>query len=188
MKRIALLSLALALGACQSNQRDSSSSLFKDGIQFRQKTVAVDAEHAKVIMKSSGGTPAVDFSISREGDPDSRMEALGTVMDTGEGKVFNWIAKLNQTVASAGFKRFPQLEIQADPGKKLTVSGYANDTRTGYYYTCGPEMNTFSPEKAKVYLVEFQFKGSGCEQHVYDVTDPANRVPVAEAGSGGKSG
>ena len=125
MKRIALLSLALALCACQSNQRDSSPSLLKDGIQLRQKTVAVDAEHAKVIMKASGGTNPVEFAIHREGDPDSRMEKLGTVMDTGEGKVLNWIAKLNQTVASAGFKRFPQLEIQADPGKKLTVSSSA---------------------------------------------------------------
>ena len=54
MKRIALLSLVtLALCACQSNQRDSSPSLLKDGVQLRQKTVAVDAEHAKVIMKVS---------------------------------------------------------------------------------------------------------------------------------------
>ncbi|MFL1417816.1 hypothetical protein ACI77M_16655 [Pseudomonas fildesensis] len=188
MKRFVLLSLTLALCACQSNERNSAPSLFKDGIQFRQKTVAVDAEHAKVVMKASGGTTPVTFSISREGDPDQRMEILGTVMDTGEGKIFNWIAKMNQTVASATLKRFPQLEIQADPGKKLTVSGYANDRRTGFYYSCGPLMSTFSPQKAKVYLVEFQFKGSACEQQVYDVTDPANRVLVDGAGSEVKSG
>ncbi|SDU07943.1 hypothetical protein SAMN04490197_2637 [Pseudomonas orientalis] len=48
MKRIALLFLiTLTLCACQSNQRDSSPSLFKDGVQLRQETVAVDAEHAK---------------------------------------------------------------------------------------------------------------------------------------------
>ncbi len=114
MKRIALLSLALALCACQSNQRDSSPSLLKDGVQLRQKTVAVDAEHAKVVMKAYGGTAPVEFSIRREGDADQRMETLGTVMDTGEGRVFNWIAKLNQTVASAGFKRFPQF---GNPGR-----------------------------------------------------------------------
>ena len=190
MKRIALLSLALALCACQSNQRDSSPSLLKDGIQFRQKTVAVDAEHAKVIMKASGGTNPVEFAIRREGDPDQRLETLGTVMDTGEGKVFNWIAKLNQTVASAGFKRFPQLEIQADPGKKLTVSSSARSQGNGAYYSCGPVMSTFSPQKAKVYLVEFQFKfdRSGCAQQVFDITDPANRVLIGGEGSEAKEG
>ena len=178
MKRIALLSLVLALCACQSNQRDSSPSLLKDGIQLRQKTVAVDTEHAKVIMKASGGTNPVDFAIHREGDPDQRMEILGTVMDTGEGKIFNWIAKLNQTVASAGFKRFPQLEIQADPGKKLTVSSTARSQGNGIYYRCGPLHSTFSPQKAKVYLVEFQFKGERWGQVVYDVTETGQRVLV----------
>ncbi|MGY2041851.1 hypothetical protein ACW9I9_05675 [Pseudomonas pergaminensis] len=191
MKRIALLSLVtLALCACQSNQRDSSPSLLKDGVQLRQKTLAVDAEHAKVIMKAYGGTAPVEFSIRREGDPDQRMETLGTVMDTGEGRVFNWIAKLNQTVASAGFKRFPQLEIQADPGKQLTVASTANNRGNGVYYSCGPVMSTFSPEKAKVYLVEFQFKlePSACALQVFDITDPGNRVLIGGAGSEAKAG
>ncbi len=189
MKRIALLSLiTLALCACQSNQRDSSPSLLKDGVQLRQKTVAVDAEHAKVIMKAEGGTNPVEFAIHREGDPDPRMETLGTVMDTGEGKVFNWIAKLNQTVASATLKRFPQLEIQADPNKKLTVSSSARSQGNGAYYSCGPVMSTFSPEKAKVYLVEFQFKNNraACAQQVFDITDPANRVLIEGAGGEAK--
>lgn len=191
MKRIALLSLiTLALCACQSNERNSSPTLLKDGIQLRQKTVAVDADHAKVIMKANGGTNPVEFSIRREGDPDQRMETLGTVMDTGEGRVFNWIAKLNQTVASAGFKRFPQLEIQADPGKQLTVASTANNRGNGVYYSCGPVMSTFSPEKAKVYLVEFQFKlePSACALQVFDITDPGNRVLIGGAGSEAKAG
>lgn len=191
MKRIALLSLiTLALCACQSNQRDSSPSVLKDGIQLRQKTVAVDADHAKVIMKASGGTNPVEFAVRREGDTDQRLETLGTVMDTGEGKVLNWIAKLNQTVASAGFKRFPQLEIQADPGKKLTVSSSARSQGNGDYYSCGPVMSTFSPQKAKVYLVEFQFRGNSaaCAQQVFDITDPANRVLIGGEGSEVKEG
>ncbi|MGA9701612.1 hypothetical protein [Pseudomonas sp.] len=184
MKRIALLCIAISLGACQSNQRDSSPSLLKDGIQFRQKTVAVDADHAKVIMKAYGGTNPVEFSIRREGDPDQRLETLGTVVDTGEGRVFNWIAKVNQTVASAGFKRFPQLEIQADPGKKLTVFGSAGSIGNGAYYSCVPPESTFIPEKAKVYLVEFQFtpSRSACAQQVFDITDPANRVLIGGTG------
>ncbi len=190
MKRIALLCIAISLGACQSNQRDSSPSLLKDGIQFRQKTVAVDADHAKVIMKAYGGTNPVEFSIRREGDPDQRLETLGTVVDTGEGRVFNWIAKVNQTVASAGFKRFPQLEIQADPGKKLTVFGSAGSIGNGAYYSCVPPESTFIPEKAKVYLVEFQFtpSRSACAQQVFDITDPAKRVLIDGTGSQTKAG
>ncbi len=188
MKRITLLSLVLALCACQSNERDSSPSLLKDGIQLRQKTVAVDADHAKVVMKAYGGTAPVEFSVLREGDTDQRMETLGTVMDNGEGRVFNWIAKVNQTVASAALKRFPQLEIQADPGKKLLVSSTSKYSRPGIYSICGPLFSSFVPERAKVYLVEFQFKGSMCAQQVFDVTDPANRVLVEGAVSGVKSG
>nr|WP_189683704.1 hypothetical protein [Pseudomonas sp. SWRI144] len=177
--------ITLALCACQSNQRDSSPSLFKDGIQLRQKTVAVDAEHAKVIMKAYGGTNPVQFAIRREGDPDQRLETLGTVVDNGEGRVFNWIAKVNQTASSAVFKRFPQLEIQADPGKKLTVFGRAGSVGNGAYYSCVPPESTFIPEKAKVYLVEFQFapSRSACAQQVFDITDPANRVLIGGEGS-----
>jgi len=39
--------------------------------------------------------------------------------------------------------------------------------------------STFKPEKQKVYLVEFVIIGAGCEQHVYDVTQPQERIPVA---------
>ncbi|MFL1388920.1 hypothetical protein ACI77F_14675 [Pseudomonas tritici] len=190
MKRIALLSLiTLALCACQSNQRDSSPSLLKDGIQLRQKTVDVDADHAKVIMKAYGGTNPVEFAIRREGDPDQRLETLGTVVDNGEGRVFNWIAKVNQTASSAVFKRFPQLEIQADPGKKLTVFGRAGSVGNGTYYSCVPPESTFIPEKAKVYLVEFQFtpSRSACAQQVFDITDPANRVLIGGEGSEAKA-
>lgn len=190
MKRIALLSLALVLCACQSNQRDSSPTLLKDGIQFRQKTVTVDAEHAKVIMKAVGGNNPVKFAISREGDPDQRPEILGTVVYNGEGQVFNWIAKTVQTVTSAGFRRFPQLETQADPGKKLTVFGSAGSIGNGDFYSCVPPVSTFVPEKAKVYLVEFQFSPSrsACMQQVFDITDPANRVLIGGAGGETKAG
>ena len=38
--------------------------------------------------------------------------------------------------------------------------------------------SAFKPQKQKVYLVEFVIVGAGCEQHVYDITDPAQRIPV----------
>jgi len=172
------LTLAFALSGCHSNVRDSSPSLLKDGVQLQQNTVAVDAQHAKVVMKASGSTIPVEFSIRRADDPDRRMEELGTVVDSGRGKVFGWIAKLNEVGNSAVAKRFPQLETQADADKTIEVSGYANGPRTGVLHTCGPVSNSFTPERGKAYLVEFEFVGGSCEQHVYDVTQPEQRIPV----------
>ncbi|MPQ71895.1 hypothetical protein, partial [Pseudomonas sp. MWU12-2323] len=133
----------------------------------------------KVIMKASGATHPVEFSIRRATDPDQRMDVQGTVVDTGRGKVFGWIATLNETVSSATLKRFPQLEVQADADQPFVVSGYASDESIGRIYRCGPVRSTFTPERSKVYLVEFQFVGDRCEQHVYDVTQSEARIPVA---------
>jgi len=181
MKKTSLLilSMILILPGCKSNVRDSSPSLLKDGIQLRQNKVTADAQHAKVIMKASGATHPVEFSIRRATDPDQRMDVQGTVVDTGRGKVFGWIATLNETVSSATLKRFPQLEVQADADQPFVVSGYASDESIGRIYRCGPVRSTFTPERSKVYLVEFQFVGDRCEQHVYDVTQSEARIPVA---------
>ncbi|WP_018929894.1 hypothetical protein [Pseudomonas umsongensis] len=185
MKKTTLLALTLilALPGCHSNVRDSSPSLLKDGIQLHQNKVAVDAQHAKIIMKASGSTTPVEFSILRAADPDKRMEVLGTVVDSGQGKVFGWIAKLNEAANSATLKRFPQLEVQADVDQPFQVSGYSNGAGVGSIYSCGPIKTTFTPERSKVYLVEFQFVGSRCEQHVYDITQPQERIPVTSVPS-----
>lgn len=175
---ILILILILTLPGCHSNARNSSPSLLKDGIQLHQNTVAVDAQHAKVIMKASGSTFPVEFSVRRAADTDQRMEVLGTVVDSGRGKVFGWIAKLNEVANSATVKRFPQLEVQADSDQPFQVSGYASGESVGSTYHCGPLKSTFTPESSKAYLVEFQFVDQLCEQHVYDVTQPEQRIPV----------
>jgi hypothetical protein len=181
MKKITLLTMGLILTllGCKSNVRDSSPSLLNEGIQLHQNKVTVDAQHAKVVMKASGNTFPVEFSIRRAADPDQRMNVQGTVADTGRGKVFGWIAKVNETVHSATLKHFPQLEAQADPDQPFEVSGYASGESIGTGYRCGPLKSIFTPERGKVYLVEFQFVGDRCEQHVYDVTQPQGRIPVA---------
>lgn len=178
MKRATLLLLILTLSGCHSNVRDSSPSLLKDGIQLSQNKVTVDAQHAKVIMKASGNTYPVEFSVRRAADPDQRMDVRGTVVDSGRGKVFDWIAKLNEVANSAAVKHFPQLEVQADSDQPFEVSGYSSGESIGSPYRCGPLKSTFIPERTKVYLVEFQFVGSRCEQHVYDITQPQERIPV----------
>lgn len=71
---------------------------------------------------------------------------------------------------------------------RTSPSSTAGSQGNGVYCNCGQVMSTFSPETAKVYLVEFQFKGERCEQHVFDVTDPAQRVLVDGAGSEVKAG
>ncbi|WP_416772953.1 hypothetical protein ACMGT0_13225 [Pseudomonas sp. RHF3.3-3] len=176
--KLLTLALVLALPACHSNVRDSSPSFAKDGVQLGQKKVAVDAEHAKVILKSSGSTAPVEYSISRANDPDQRLEVLGRVVDSGRGKVFGWIAKLNETSSSALLKNFPQLEVQADANQSLLVSGYGRSLGTANHYTCGPINTRFTPQSGKVYLVEFQYIEQRCELHVYDVTKPKERIPV----------
>jgi hypothetical protein len=90
------LKLTETSGVFHLYTRDSSPTLATDGIQLQQKKVAVDPLHAKVIMKASGDTVPVEFSIRRAADPDPRMDVQGTVVDTGRGKVFGWIAKLNE--------------------------------------------------------------------------------------------
>ncbi|TDK55526.1 hypothetical protein [Pseudomonas moraviensis] len=173
-----LLSIILTLTGCHSNVRDSSPSLLKDGIQLQQKKVTTDEQHAKVIMKATGYTYPVEFSVRRAADPDRRMEVLGTVVDSGRGKVFGWIGKVSEAANSATFKHFPQLETQANADEPFEVSGRSNGMGTGNTYSCGPLSSTFTPERSKVYLVEFQFVGRGCEQRVYDVTQPGHRTPV----------
>jgi len=184
--KVPLLILAVAIAGCHSNARDSSPSLLKDGVQLQQNKVEVDPEHAKVIMKATGFTYPVQFSVRRSSDVDQRPEILGTVVDSGRGKVFGWIAKMNEVANSAAVKRFPQLEVLADPGQAFEVIGESRVYDSNYYryaekivYACGPKSSTFKPEKQKVYLVEFVIIGAGCEQHVYDVTAPSQRIPVA---------
>jgi hypothetical protein len=183
MRKTTLLILVFALAGCHSTARNSSPSLLKDGVQLQQKQVVADAEHAKIIMKATGFTWPVQFSVRRSSDADQRPEILGTVVDSGRGKVFGWIAKLNEVANSATVKRFPQLEVQADPGQAIEVLGESQVYDPHYYtrkivYACGPMSSVFKPQKQKVYLVEFVIVGEGCEQHVYDVTQPEERVPV----------
>ena len=185
MRKVAFILSALILAGCHSNVRDSSSSLLKDGVQLQQNKVVADAEQAKVIMRATGFTYPVQFSVRRGGDSDQRPEILGTVVDSGRGKVFGWIAKMSEVANSAAVKRFPQLEVLADPGQTIEVLGESRVYDSNYYryaekivYACGPMNSTFKPQKQKVYLVEFVIVGAGCEQHVYDVTDPAQRIPV----------
>ncbi|AOE63725.1 hypothetical protein LOY64_03770 [Pseudomonas corrugata] len=188
MRKNIFIVLAVALAGCHSNVRDSSPSLFKNGVQLQQTKVVADAEHAKVIMKSTGFPHPVQFSVRRSSDTDQRAEVLGTVVDSGRGKVFGWIAKMNEVTNSAAVKRFPQLEMQVDPGQTVEVIGESRVYDSNYYryaervvYECGPMNSTFKPEKQKVYLVEFVIIEAGCEQHVYDVTQPQERIPVASA-------
>lgn len=192
MKKITLLvlAMAMALAGCQSNVRSSAPTLLKDGVQLQQKQVVADAEHAKIIMKATGFTYPVQFSVRRAADPDQRPEILGRVVDSGRGKVFGWIAKMNEVANSAAVKRFPQLEVQADPGQSIEVIGESRVIQeNGLFpdsvvYDCGPMRSMFKPEKQKTYLVEFVIIGKSCEQHVYDVTQPNARVPVSTEQSG----
>ncbi|WP_178102914.1 hypothetical protein [Pseudomonas sp. MF4836] len=208
MKKIVWMLLPLSLLGCDFHARSSAPTLWNDGIMLEQKKVAVDEQHAKVIMQSTS-VSAVEFSVRRENDPDPRPEKLGTASKPLGGKLGAWFA----TFESAVHKNFPQLEIPAQPGQKLQVLGYWETSGTqpapGYEYQstvqkvydpqknkwedkpvsiptvptsshCGPLGSTFVPEKQKVYLVEFARvdNDTACQQHVYDITQPNQRIPV----------
>ncbi|WP_256676609.1 hypothetical protein [Pseudomonas sp. H3(2019)] len=191
MKTVVTMVLFLGLCGCGSDSRSSAPTLWTDGIMLEQKKVAVDDQHAKVIMQASGDTAnPVDFEVVRGNDPDTRPDQLGTVVKPFRSKVGGWFSRLNSAVS----KHFPQLEIQADPGQILQVGGSstinsqipAPGYRTLYNedyvfnqsknkfekkvtanptvsssYTCGPITSTFIPEKQKVYLAEFVFVDRG---------------------------
>ncbi|MFJ2711187.1 hypothetical protein ACIOZM_09875 [Pseudomonas sp. NPDC087346] len=178
MKIGLLLPLVFLIAGCHSNVRDFFPSFLSDGVQLQQKMVTPDPPYAKIIMKASGYTYPVEFSVRRAADPDQRMEVLGTVVDSGRGQVFGWIAKLNEAANSATFKHFPQLETQTNADEPIVVSGHSTGMGNGNTYSCGPLNSSFTPERSKVYLVEFQFVGQGCEQHVYDVTRPGQRTLI----------
>ncbi|WP_185037026.1 hypothetical protein [Pseudomonas fluorescens] len=72
------------------NVSDASPSLLHGGIQVQPKTVTADAQHDKVIMKASGYTYPVESSVRRAAAPDRRMEVLGTVVDSGRGKLLEF--------------------------------------------------------------------------------------------------
>jgi len=183
--------LFLALYGCGSDSRSSAPTLWTDGIMLEQKKVAVDDQHAKVIMQASGDTAnPVDFEVVRGNDSDTRPDQLGTVVKPYRNKVGGWFNRLYSAVS----KQFPQLEMQADPGQILQVSGSSsissqipapgyrtlytedyvfNPSKNKYekkatanptvssYYTCGPIRSAFIPEKQKVYLAEFVFVDHG---------------------------
>lgn len=88
------------------------------------------------------------------------------------------LPSLTKQTHSATLKHFPQLEVQADPDQPFEVSGYASGASINSGYRCGPINTRFTPGKGKVYLAEFQFVGQGCELHVYDTTQPQQRIPV----------
>ncbi len=126
MKKIVTMVLFLGLYGCSSDSRSSAPTLWTDGIMLEQKKVTVDDQHAKLIMQASGDAlNPVDFSVIRGNDPDTRPDQLGTVLKPFRSKVGGWFSRFESAVS----KHFPQLEMQADPGQTLQVSGSSTVSR-----------------------------------------------------------
>lgn len=116
---------------------------------LEQKKVVVDDQHAKVIMQASGDTTnPVDFEVIRGNDPDKRPDQVGTVVKPFRSKVGEWFNRLDSALS----KRFPQLEMQADPGQVLQVGGSStvnSQVPAPGYRTLYNEENVFNPSKNK---------------------------------------
>ncbi|UZE29697.1 hypothetical protein [Pseudomonas asplenii] len=205
MKTFVWIVLILSLCGCSFNSRSSAPTLWTDGIMLEQRKVAVDDEHAKVIMRSTSFS-LVEFSVRRENDPDQRPDELGTASKP-MGKGFGWLNALG----AALYKDYPQVEMQAEAGLKLQVLGYWSQRSSrpapGYEHRssiekvynaeknkwedkpvdipmvssfkwCGSVGTTFVPLKGRTYLVEYALVDDGCRQQVYDITRPEQRIPV----------
>ncbi|NWC91755.1 hypothetical protein HX855_13585 [Pseudomonas sp. IPO3778] len=139
--------LFLGLYGCGSDSRSSAPTLWTDGIMLEQKKVTADDQHAKVIMRSSGdGVSPVDFEVIRGNDPDTRPDQLGTVVKPFRGNAGGWFSRLESAVS----KRFPQLEMQADPGQVLQVRGsstISSQIPAPGYRTLYNEDSVFNPSK-----------------------------------------
>ncbi|MCU1774141.1 hypothetical protein [Pseudomonas sp. 13B_3.2_Bac1] len=149
MKTVVTMVLFWMLCGCGSDSRSSAPTLWTDGIMLEQKKVTVDDQHAKVVMQAAGDTVnPVDFEVVRGNDPDQRPDHLGTVVKPFRNKVGAWFSRLD----SAVFKQFPQLEMQADPGQTLLVSGSStvkSQTPAPGYLTLYNEDYVFNQSKNK---------------------------------------
>ena len=155
---------------------------------------SVTPDTAKIVLHSDGkGSPGtiVAFSIGPADEPCSSLSTIGTVADTGHGRLLPGIAKmLGGMSRMSGAKPFLVNERVAD--RPLQIRGYASSTRestqqygtttttTLYYKTsCGPITSKFIPLPNHAYWVKFtRDSEKSCSQQVMDATDRDAPVPV----------
>jgi len=148
-------------------------------------TVAVDSEHARIVMRSAGMPMSVNYSISASPNTCEDFSWVGRVFHSGREVLLPWIANLTEKSRKAISRDLPQVEQVVLADRPVQIKGHSGWSDTSAQMTssgsCGPLTSQFTPASGKTYLVEFRFSGTrSCTQKVYEIDAAEQRLPVAQ--------
>jgi hypothetical protein len=138
---------------------------------------------SKVVFRSDGAPPPVEFSICASATSCEQFESVGKVANPGHGVVYPWIAKLNNKANRVGNHK-PYLEQLMTPGQTIHVRGFSKWMDSSGLFVasreCGPLFTVLTPQEGHAYLIEFVWTDGNCKQLVFDATNPDAPVALAE--------
>ncbi|WP_261803285.1 hypothetical protein [Variovorax sp. PAMC26660] len=143
----------------------------------------VEPGTAKIVVRAAGSGFPAHFSVSTSPQACQEFTSLGSVVYTGRGVIYPWIANAVQGTSRALGKTEPYRVHEAKPGEPIQVSGYGSwgsGTGSGYRSgNCGPVTLGFTPKEGHAYIVEFGWGSKpACNLTLVDATDPDALVPV----------
>ncbi len=146
-------------------------------------TVKVDADHARVVMRSAGMPMSVNYSISSAQNSCEEFTPVGRVFHSGREVLLPWIAKLTEKSRKVVSRDLPEVDQLVVAGRPVQIKGNSSWSSTTAQMTssgsCGPLVSRFTPVGGKTYLVEFLFSGtSSCAQNVFEIDAAEQRMPV----------
>ncbi|WP_146166224.1 hypothetical protein [Trinickia symbiotica] len=191
-KKITTLSIAitlasiLGLAGCAHRHPPTDSTVSQKRKAHRSKAVATSPDHAaddaKLVFKSSGMPMQVMYWTSTAEQACQGFQPVGRVFDSGRGTLLPSIARWTEGANKAFYKAETSRLRYIKPGVTIQVKGLSgSESHDPRYFSCGPIVTTFTPEKGRSYEVDFAFQGTkSCSQRVADVTDPDHPAPIGQ--------
>ncbi|NML32841.1 tetratricopeptide repeat protein [Paraburkholderia antibiotica] len=184
-----LSGVALLLSGCAHQHHSTASTAAGTVVPQvpaadRESALSSNADDAKLIFRSKGMPMGVMYWTSESATQCAGFQPVGKVFDSGRDVLLPWIARMTESFNKGIDRTEVSREQILKPGTPIQVKGLTGastpdgspDTRYPY---CGPLVTTFTPEKARTYLVEFVFNGTqSCSQRVSDITNPAKLAAV----------
>lgn len=178
------LASVLALSGCAHRPKPPRDPASRAARRPAADTDAANPDRAKLVFTSSGMPMIVSYSISSAIPACEGFERVGAVFDSGRAVLLPWIARMTEKAHKTLLRTEVSRVRYVEPGVTLQVQGGSGETDEliPRYWSCGPIVTTFTPEKGRTYSVNFDFQGTAsCSQRVTDITDPAHPVPVGQA-------
>ncbi|KVP65298.1 hypothetical protein [Burkholderia ubonensis] len=176
------LASVLALTSCAHRPKPVRAPASRVARRPAVDADAANPDRAKLVFTTSGMPMIVLYSISTAIPACEGFEPVGKVFDSGRSVLLPWIARFTEKT-----HKLLRAEISrqkyVEPGVTLQVQGGSGptDELSPRYWSCGPIVTVFTPEKGRTYSVNFNFQGTAsCSQRVTDITDPAHPVPVGQ--------